>query len=358
MPFTPQDVEANRVSLGAWLRFTRPMSEVAARAKGGTSPDGFVLLDVRSRDDFARGHVWGALNVPLDEVETLATRLPKDKEVVTYCGGGTCMASPRAAFKLAELGFFARVMNAGWKEWTQAGLPVHAGAVAPGQIACDCSLGLVPPAPRFETEPKPAEEKSAKAEAKPAPKAAAPAAKPAPRDAEPAAAGAEAAPSKAEEEPVPADESQAGPEEKEDKEETQPATAESAPAESEETIETPPEKQQAEAARSDASKSSSDPSSASGAPATAPGVAAGAKEKDEIPPDERLRRLSAREQSAAPAQPAAPSAKPAAAAAPKPAAAAPPSSPADASSRGRPAPTKPGATPPSKSGPPPKPASR
>jgi hypothetical protein len=41
---------------------------------------------------------------------------------------------------LAERGFFARELNAGWKEWKDGQNPVHSERVAPGEIRCSCSF--------------------------------------------------------------------------------------------------------------------------------------------------------------------------------------------------------------------------
>jgi rhodanese-related sulfurtransferase len=49
----------------------------------------FLLLDVRTRDAFAQGHIAGALSVPLSEIPRLAGKLPKDKELVAYCWNRT-----------------------------------------------------------------------------------------------------------------------------------------------------------------------------------------------------------------------------------------------------------------------------
>ncbi len=89
VPFTRQDIEANRDFLAAWLRSVRAMHDVVDWAKSPARDPEFVLLDVRSRDAFAKGHIPGAASVPLVELEALAARLPRDAELVTYCGGGT-----------------------------------------------------------------------------------------------------------------------------------------------------------------------------------------------------------------------------------------------------------------------------
>jgi rhodanese-related sulfurtransferase len=87
----------------------------------------FVLLDVRDRAAFYQGHIPGALSLPLDELDEQAPRLAADRQYTTYCWRNTCHLASRAALRLAELGFDVREMNAGWREWQEAGLPEESG---------------------------------------------------------------------------------------------------------------------------------------------------------------------------------------------------------------------------------------
>lgn len=45
-----------------------------------------VIVDVRSKEDFDEGHIAGAVSIPWEEMEARYTELPRDKEIVTYCG--------------------------------------------------------------------------------------------------------------------------------------------------------------------------------------------------------------------------------------------------------------------------------
>jgi rhodanese-related sulfurtransferase len=79
---------------------------------------GAVLVDVRTPDEFAAGHIDGALNIPVDQVEARAGELPKDKDIVLYCRSGA--RSARAKGLLEGAGFTAaKVHNLGgmsnWK---------------------------------------------------------------------------------------------------------------------------------------------------------------------------------------------------------------------------------------------------
>jgi len=83
---------------------------------------GFVLLDVRSREAFEKGHLPGALNIPhatLTE-QRLAEYAP-DTLFVTYCAGPHCNASTRAAIRIASLGRPVKEMIGGTTGWVDEG---------------------------------------------------------------------------------------------------------------------------------------------------------------------------------------------------------------------------------------------
>ena len=84
-----------------------------------------ALLDVRPHDEFQAGHLPDAINIPLDELETMLNALPRDREIVAYCRGPYCALSHEAVERLRKLGFRARRFDEGFPEWKAAGLPVH-----------------------------------------------------------------------------------------------------------------------------------------------------------------------------------------------------------------------------------------
>ena len=87
--------------------------------------DGLVtVLDVRPPEEFAQGHVAGALNVPLERLQDRLKELPTDREVVAYCRGPWCVLSFEAVARLRAAGFAARRLQDGLPEWRRAGLPV------------------------------------------------------------------------------------------------------------------------------------------------------------------------------------------------------------------------------------------
>lgn len=93
--------------------------------------DGLVTaIDVRPEDEFALGHLPGAVNVPLADLKRRLSHLPRDKEIVAYCRGAYCVFSFEAVAVLRARGFMARRLQDGFPEWRAAGLPVETGPAA------------------------------------------------------------------------------------------------------------------------------------------------------------------------------------------------------------------------------------
>lgn len=87
-----------------------------------------VLVDVRPPEEFAAGHIPGAISVPLGLLESLLQVLPAECEVVAYCRGPYCLLAPQALDILRAHGLRARRLEDGFPEWRLAGLPVAVGA--------------------------------------------------------------------------------------------------------------------------------------------------------------------------------------------------------------------------------------
>ncbi len=86
-----------------------------------------VVLDVRPADEYAAGHVPGAVSIPLEELERRLASLPRDADIVAYCRGPYCLLAPQAVELLRARGFRARRLEDGFPEWRLAGLPVAVG---------------------------------------------------------------------------------------------------------------------------------------------------------------------------------------------------------------------------------------
>jgi rhodanese-related sulfurtransferase/DNA-binding transcriptional ArsR family regulator len=98
--------------------------ELLARAKKGL----VTVLDVRPREEFEAGHLPGAVNIPIDRLESELARLPKKREVVAYCRGPYCLMSFDAVLKLRQRGWKARRLNEGYPEWKAAGRPIESSS--------------------------------------------------------------------------------------------------------------------------------------------------------------------------------------------------------------------------------------
>jgi rhodanese-related sulfurtransferase len=97
-----------------------PAGEVLERARKGL----VTVLDVRPSEEYAAGHVPGAINIPVHELEKRIKELPKQREVIAYCRGPYCLMSFEAVEKLRKKGLRARRLQNGLPEWRAAGLPV------------------------------------------------------------------------------------------------------------------------------------------------------------------------------------------------------------------------------------------
>jgi rhodanese-related sulfurtransferase len=95
-------------------------TELLDRLRAGAA----TILDVRPEDEFRQGHLPGALNIPLAQLERRLADLPPDREIVAYCRGAWCVLSFEAVAVLRQRGYRARRLEDGFPEWKVAGLPV------------------------------------------------------------------------------------------------------------------------------------------------------------------------------------------------------------------------------------------
>lgn len=99
--------------------------------------DGMItVLDVRPEDEFARGHLPGARNVPLAALERRLAELPRDRDIVAYCRGPYCVLSFEAVALLRARGFRIRRLEDGYPEWKAAGLPIEQAGLSPAPVRC------------------------------------------------------------------------------------------------------------------------------------------------------------------------------------------------------------------------------
>jgi rhodanese-related sulfurtransferase len=91
-----------------------------------TNVSAIVVVDARTPETYARGHVPGAINLPHRTIDSdTVASLPRDRVIVTYCDGIFCNASTKAAAKLTALGFKVKEMLDGMEGWRKEGYPVQ-----------------------------------------------------------------------------------------------------------------------------------------------------------------------------------------------------------------------------------------
>jgi rhodanese-related sulfurtransferase len=114
------------------LRFHTDSWDLSVDLKAGSA--GIVVIDARSRDAYAAGHIPGAISFPHREmsIET-AAQLDRSLVYVVYCDGIGCNGSTKGAHKLARLGFRTKELLGGLDWWRRDGHPVVASS-EPGSL--------------------------------------------------------------------------------------------------------------------------------------------------------------------------------------------------------------------------------
>ncbi|RJT34958.1 ArsR family transcriptional regulator [Mesorhizobium waimense] len=120
--------EVDRIVRG-YFEARDDMEPVTRQELADRMRDGLVtVIDVRPPDEFALGHVPGAINVPLGDLPARLSEFGKDREVVAYCRGPWCVMSFEAVAALRSHGYAARRLADGMPEWRAAGMPVEVAA--------------------------------------------------------------------------------------------------------------------------------------------------------------------------------------------------------------------------------------
>lgn len=113
-----------RLAAGCVIR-SENTSDSYAMVKRRVDSGDAVLADVREKREWRKGHVAGAILVPLSELSggitqgDLAERIPRGRTVYTYCGHG--VRSRMAAEVLREHGYEVRPLKTGYRELIDAG---------------------------------------------------------------------------------------------------------------------------------------------------------------------------------------------------------------------------------------------
>jgi len=89
-----------------------------------TESENITIIDVREPEDYKKGHIPGALNLPRPEWDTF-NGLHEDAMNILYCYTATCHLAATAAVKFSEKGFRVKEMEGGFDAWKQAGFQIE-----------------------------------------------------------------------------------------------------------------------------------------------------------------------------------------------------------------------------------------
>ena len=97
------------------------VDELLRRVRSGE----VTVLDVRPVAEYLAGHVPGAISIPLSELQSRLTQLPKGREIIAYCRGPYCVMALEAVDLLRVNGFKAHRITQGVVEWRARGWPIE-----------------------------------------------------------------------------------------------------------------------------------------------------------------------------------------------------------------------------------------
>lgn len=114
--FTDEELASGKVSL-------ERMKELVEKGR-------IVIIDARAAQEYATGHIAGAISVPYEELtdhyNKVTQTVPLDATVVCYCRSVTCDDSENLARELRFMGYrHVATYQGGWDEWSQAGYPAE-----------------------------------------------------------------------------------------------------------------------------------------------------------------------------------------------------------------------------------------
>jgi len=123
---TQRNVGAVEKVLNSYFRERDNLEPISRKELLRRMRDGLVtVIDTRPQQEFAAGHLPGAISLPLSELKRRLRELPQDQEIVAYCRGPYCVLSYEAVAELRKRGFKAFRLEDGYPEWKAAGLPVE-----------------------------------------------------------------------------------------------------------------------------------------------------------------------------------------------------------------------------------------
>jgi len=126
---TPQKTQSDYIKDFYLTENAVHISPHGLRGKMDKGVADFVLVDLRSAQEYEKEHIIGAINIPAykdpdtsayDEVDRIVgnfSKLSKDKDIIVYCYSVPCMTGRKIGKMLVEHGIFVKALGIGWNEW-------------------------------------------------------------------------------------------------------------------------------------------------------------------------------------------------------------------------------------------------
>ena len=118
-----QDPQRARAYFENKVAFTTGPHELSQQLENRT----LNIVDVREAEDYEKGHIPGAVNLPKASWENAARSLSKDKTNVVYCYSQQCHLAANACVAFASKGFPVMELEGGFETWQENKLRVEQG---------------------------------------------------------------------------------------------------------------------------------------------------------------------------------------------------------------------------------------
>ncbi|MBQ5947506.1 rhodanese-like domain-containing protein [Massilia sp. ST3] len=139
LQFPAPDPEQSAAFMQAKLAYHTDSADLAQDLLNGVNA--IVVIDTRSPDLYAAGHIPGAISFPHRTMDDHSTSsLERGKTYVVYCDGIGCNGSTKGAWKLARLGFKVKELLGGLDFWKRDGHPLATG-MEPGRLGASAQCG-------------------------------------------------------------------------------------------------------------------------------------------------------------------------------------------------------------------------
>ena len=103
-----------------------------AEAKAKYEDPDVIFVDAREPEEYEAGHISGAVLLPFEQLDDywpqMENKLPRDRDIVTYCSGAECESSLFLARYLKDKGYEKlSIFYGGWVQWQENGGPITTG---------------------------------------------------------------------------------------------------------------------------------------------------------------------------------------------------------------------------------------